>query len=131
MNRTILLGVAVAVVVISNVRVSISAWRNRSMPRNSSALSDSFSRSRICSRLSSGDSCSPNRCRYIRRTTWMRFRGSLDSSACFRKWYALRVSPKPCAEAISKFQNMQTGYDAALKSYSMVQRLSLFEYLRT
>lgn len=34
-------------------------------------------------------------------------------------------------EAISKFQNMQTGYDAALKSYSMVQRLSLFEYLRT
>ena len=34
-------------------------------------------------------------------------------------------------EAISKFQSMQTGYDAALKSYSMVQRLSLFEYLRT
>ena len=34
-------------------------------------------------------------------------------------------------EAISKFQNMQTGYDAALKSYSMVQRLSLFQYLNT
>lgn len=34
-------------------------------------------------------------------------------------------------EAISKFQNMQTGYDAALKSYSMVQRLSLFDYLNT
>ncbi|MFT3666470.1 flagellar hook-associated protein FlgL [Piscinibacter sp.] len=34
-------------------------------------------------------------------------------------------------EAISKFENMQTGYDAALKSYSMVQRLSLFDYLRT
>ena len=32
-------------------------------------------------------------------------------------------------DAISKFQNMQTGYDAALKSYSMVQRLSLFDYL--
>lgn len=32
-------------------------------------------------------------------------------------------------EAISRFQNMQTGYDAALKSYSMVQRLSLFDYL--
>ena len=31
--------------------------------------------------------------------------------------------------AISNFQNMQTGYDAALKSYSMVQRLSLFQYL--
>ena len=33
-------------------------------------------------------------------------------------------------DAISKFQNMQTGYDAALKSYSMVQRLSLFDYLK-
>ena len=32
-------------------------------------------------------------------------------------------------EAISTVQNMQTGYDAALKSYSMVQRLSLFDYL--
>lgn len=32
-------------------------------------------------------------------------------------------------EALSKFANLQTGYDAALKSYSMVQRLSLFDYL--
>ena len=32
--------------------------------------------------------------------------------------------------AISEFQNRQTGYDAALKSYSIVQRMSLFEYLR-
>ena len=32
--------------------------------------------------------------------------------------------------AISDFQNRQTGYDAALKSYSIVQRLSLFDYLR-
>jgi flagellar hook-associated protein 3 FlgL len=32
-------------------------------------------------------------------------------------------------QAISDFQNMQSGYDAALKSYSMVQRLSLFQYL--
>lgn len=31
--------------------------------------------------------------------------------------------------AISDFQNQQTGYDAALKAYSMVQRLSLFDYL--
>jgi flagellar hook-associated protein 3 FlgL len=31
--------------------------------------------------------------------------------------------------AISEFQNQQTGYDAALKSYSMVQRMSLFQYL--
>jgi flagellar hook-associated protein 3 FlgL len=32
-------------------------------------------------------------------------------------------------EAFSSFQNKQSGYDAALKSYSMVQRLSLFQYL--
>ena len=31
--------------------------------------------------------------------------------------------------AISTFTNKQSGYDAALKSYSMVQRLSLFQYL--
>ena len=32
-------------------------------------------------------------------------------------------------QAVSDFQNQQSGYDAALKSYSMVQRLSLFQYL--
>jgi flagellar hook-associated protein 3 FlgL len=32
-------------------------------------------------------------------------------------------------QALSDFQNQQTGYDAALKTYSMVQRLSLFDYL--
>lgn len=34
-------------------------------------------------------------------------------------------------EAVSDFQNQQTGYDAALKAYSMVQRLSLFDYIST
>ena len=32
-------------------------------------------------------------------------------------------------EAVSSFQSQQAGYDAALKSYSMVQRMSLFQYL--
>lgn len=32
--------------------------------------------------------------------------------------------------AIADFQTRQTGYDAALRAYSMVQRLSLFDYLR-
>ncbi|HNT37769.1 MAG TPA: flagellar hook-associated protein FlgL [Rubrivivax sp.] len=32
-------------------------------------------------------------------------------------------------QAISDFQNQQTGYDAALKAYSMVQKLSLFNYI--
>ncbi len=32
--------------------------------------------------------------------------------------------------AISDFQNRQTGYDAALKTYSIVQRMSLFDYVK-
>jgi flagellar hook-associated protein 3 FlgL len=34
-------------------------------------------------------------------------------------------------EAISDFQGKQTGYDAALKTYSMVQRMTLFDYMKT
>jgi flagellar hook-associated protein 3 FlgL len=34
------------------------------------------------------------------------------------------------AEAITEFQSRQTSYDSALKAYSMVQRMSLFEYIR-
>jgi flagellar hook-associated protein 3 FlgL len=34
-------------------------------------------------------------------------------------------------QAISDFQNQQTGYDAALKSYAMVQRMSLFQYINS
>ena len=33
------------------------------------------------------------------------------------------------AAAVSEFQNRQTGYDAALKAYTMVQRQSLLDYL--
>ena len=33
-------------------------------------------------------------------------------------------------QAISDFQNQQTGYEAALKTYSMVQRMSLFHYVK-
>lgn len=32
-------------------------------------------------------------------------------------------------QVVSDFQNQQTGYDAALKAYAMVQRLSLFDYV--
>ncbi len=32
-------------------------------------------------------------------------------------------------QAVSDFQNRQTGYDAALKAYAMVQRMSLFQYV--
>lgn len=34
-------------------------------------------------------------------------------------------------EAISSFQNQQTGYEAALKAYATVQRLSLFDYVNS
>ena len=33
-------------------------------------------------------------------------------------------------QAISSFQNQQTGYQAAMQSYAMVQRLSLFDYVK-
>lgn len=33
-------------------------------------------------------------------------------------------------KAVSEFQTRQTGYDAALKAYSMVQQLSLFNYVK-
>ena len=33
-------------------------------------------------------------------------------------------------QAVSTFQNQQTGYQAALQSYAMVQRLSLFDYIK-
>lgn len=34
-------------------------------------------------------------------------------------------------QGISDFQNQQTGYDAALKTYAMVQRMSLFQYINS
>ncbi len=35
------------------------------------------------------------------------------------------------AQAISDFQNQQTGYQAALQTYSSMQRMSLFDYIKT
>lgn len=34
-------------------------------------------------------------------------------------------------QAISDFQNQQTGYEAALQTYSTMQRMSLFDYIKT
>ena len=33
-------------------------------------------------------------------------------------------------KAVSEFQAKQTGYDAALQTYAMVQRMSLFDYIK-
>lgn len=40
-----------------------------------------------------------------------------------------RAEDLDMVDGISKFQNQQTGYEAALKSYSMVQKMSLFNYM--
>jgi len=33
-------------------------------------------------------------------------------------------------QAVSSFQSKQTGYDAAMQTYAMVQRMSLFDYIK-
>jgi flagellar hook-associated protein 3 FlgL len=40
-----------------------------------------------------------------------------------------RAEDMDMVKGISEFQNQQTGYEAALKTYAQVQRLSLFNYL--
>lgn len=40
-----------------------------------------------------------------------------------------RAEDLDMVKGISDFQNQQTGYDAALKSYAQIQKLSLFNYL--
>jgi flagellar hook-associated protein 3 FlgL len=55
--------------------------------------------------------------------------GRLDSQKLAAQTERSAAEDLDMVDAISKFQNQQTGYDAALKSYSMVQRMSLFQYL--
>ncbi len=40
-----------------------------------------------------------------------------------------RAEDMDMIKGLSEFQNQQTGYDAALKTYAQIQRLSLFNYL--
>ena len=49
--------------------------------------------------------------------------------ALAQQFQTLRLAPALVVQAISEFQNKQSSYDAALKTYSMVQRMSLFQYL--
>lgn len=55
----------------------------------------------------------------------------LDTQKLASQTERSRAEDLDMTQAISDFQNRQTGYDAALKSYSMVQRLSLFQYLNS
>lgn len=53
----------------------------------------------------------------------------IDAQALRAKTERSNAEDLDMVEALSEFQLRQTGYDAALKSYSMVQRLSLFDYI--
>ena len=55
--------------------------------------------------------------------------GRLDAKGVMQKSERSNAEDLDMVQAISDFQNQQTSYDAALKAYSMVQRLSLFQYL--
>ena len=55
--------------------------------------------------------------------------GRLDASKLAAQTVQSDAVDLDMSEAISTFQSQQTGYDAALKTYSIVQRMSLFQYL--
>lgn len=55
--------------------------------------------------------------------------GRLDDETLAARTERSNAEDLDMVEAVSTFQSRQAGYDAALKSYSMVQRLSLFQYL--
>jgi flagellar hook-associated protein 3 FlgL len=53
----------------------------------------------------------------------------LDAQKLSAKSERTNAEDVDMVHAISDFQEKQSGYDAALKSYAMVQRLSLFQYV--
>lgn len=53
----------------------------------------------------------------------------LDDQALAAKTTKSNAVDLDMVQAISDFQNQQTGYDAALKTYSLVQKMSLFQYI--
>jgi flagellar hook-associated protein 3 FlgL len=55
--------------------------------------------------------------------------GRLDDQKLASQTERTNAEDVDMVHAISEFQNKQSGYDAALKSYAMVQRLSLFQYV--
>lgn len=55
--------------------------------------------------------------------------GRISAQALAAQTERSKAEDLDLVKAISEFQNQQSGYDAALKTYSMVQRMSLFQYL--
>jgi len=57
--------------------------------------------------------------------------GRLDDLKLFGESTRSDAEDLDMVQAISDFQNQQTGYQAALQTYSTVQRLSLFDYIKS
>lgn len=58
-----------------------------------------------------------------------RIEGEMDTRAVQLEDDRSRAEDLDMIKGISDFQNQQVGYEAALKSYSMVQKLSLFNFI--
>lgn len=58
-----------------------------------------------------------------------RLEGRIADQALAAKTERSNAEDLDMVQAISEFQSQQTGYDAALKVYASVQRMSLFQYL--
>lgn len=56
--------------------------------------------------------------------------GRIDAQKVSAQVQKSQAEDLDMVEAISSFQNQQTGYQAALQAYATVQRLSLFDYVR-
>jgi flagellar hook-associated protein 3 FlgL len=57
--------------------------------------------------------------------------GRLDDLKLFGETTRSDAEDLDMVQAISDFQNQQTGYQAALQTYSSMQRMSLFDYIKT
>ena len=57
--------------------------------------------------------------------------GRVDAQALAAQTERSQAEDLDMVKAISEFQNQQSGYQAALQTYTMVQRMSLFQYINT
>jgi flagellar hook-associated protein 3 FlgL len=55
----------------------------------------------------------------------------LDDLKLFGETTRANAEDLDMVQAISDFQNQQTGYQASLQTYSSIQRMSLFDYIKT
>jgi flagellar hook-associated protein 3 FlgL len=58
-------------------------------------------------------------------------KGRLDDLKLFGETTRSSAEDLDMVQAISEFQNQQTGYQASLQTYSSIQRMSLFDYIKT